>query len=1837
MPFEAAAVFARLGANVDRKGFEEFDAAVKTADGKKAQAALGADFNPRAFDAYHKAIVDSKAASDRRSKLKTELGGNFDPRAFRAYERALKDEAKQQAAGAQSTRQFGDAHKGANIHIGAMASSLGKLYKQAGAITALGIAAQAVSALSGAAAGALGTLAPLSGALVAYPAIAGAAAQGLGVFKLATSEILPQVGGLNTTLDESTKKFKALSPEAKKFARELEDLKKPMRELPAIAQKGLLPGLSSGITDASKNLPIVKRLIGDTAKEIGGLATQAGKLVGSKGFGADLQLQGERNVKWIGLGGDAALHFADALRHVVVAGGPLTNWIVHGIDDFAKFTDAQAKAGRESGKLGKFFEQTRIEMSRVVRIGADVAVALYNIVRQGKPLGDDLLVSLVKNADAFRRWTESAKGQNVIAEYFRKAKAPAYEMFKLLRDLSQLFFRVGNGDQVGPLLQVVRRELVPAFEKLVTSTTQAFGPAFIHALTQALLLFSKFAGSSGPLVIFAKMIGSILENLNKLLDTFPGLNTALVALAAAGGLVKALQLTAAITGMGRLLGLIKTAKTVGIVSALTGGGAAAGGGGLLSKIGGGASAARGMTPATPLYVAVIGGIGGGVPIAGGAKGAAIGTGAAAAGGGLASRIAPSLTRSGAGIAAVGGAVVLSQALRGPSGPDVGLLNKYADTLNKVVKTSNSAGMRALAAQLRETAHANADLTKGENLKRFADALDKTASTGGKDVGALQDAFARLPKSIGGNIESVRRSIGALNRTSLDDLSSALSQSRKNFDTWAAAGSNNLKGVRTATSENMHFISRTFKTSAIDLGDSMKEMRDKMRSGSADGREALAKNFRLARSAIRQSMNDGKISVKDGLAEIQHLMRAELAQYGVTGKTASAIIKHGDIKNDRAAAEGTGGGQRGGRIEDIRAGKRGFAAGGWLGGKGMVSDDIVPIGHGAMAAFGEYFAKGPGGQAAVLNRHQAPIANIMLAAGGWGSLDSIPGENSLPILERAMAPIGGLDTLFSQITRPHMFQKGGRFAGGGIVPVPGFPGESAASSVIPMIERIAKMFGLTLTDAFGSGHKSPGHTKFGTAADFSGSDAAMDAAVKWLVGQGYLVGYDGRYGSKDWPGHGPHAGQGGSNAHLHVELGSGGGGGGGGAIAAAVRKITAPKTGMTGALGSIVQGALNAATFGANKKLQDAAAAAVTVPVGGGGGGGGGANASTVRRWLAAGLRLAGQKATSGNIATLFGRAMQESGGNPRIVNNWDSNAKAGHPSKGLLQTIDSTFKAYMVKGHGDIFNPIDNTAAAVRYMLATYGRLVGSSSTGYQSGGRFAKGGVKNRYLDGISRNEIPAFAQDLWNRETTMMGSPGPLPPISIGYAGKKNYATFNSGTGVVRLSKELVAAFANPKNSSHSYALESIVHEFAHARQRGDVMQDPDYRLREGGAELFAQFATAKLMRDMGIPYNPAGTATYGSERAFVKKSKGDKWWRWNQFSHPNDEAARGGRLAGRFAWGGRSPGSFSGTGKLGKPTLAPGGPKLASSGPQHGFRLTPLRNLNSGRSATYDGLAGAVEAMESEYSVKDRLFNISVEQFINDDGSINPQQIAKRVGELNKLIEIRQNILTFLKAMRRLAETMRKSYKTIIKRLRGAMKHASKKNRTNYASEISTYEESLGKVEGDLSQLKRDQIPNAQIDLIELNREMGSVRDTVADDSFYQTDTSGGDFSDTGGASAPDTSAADGAAATDLQGQVAQLQEALRVSKVSGAINAGGLGVFAGVGEIGSTGRGGTALGSVNGTGVGVSQGVEGGGVVVYQTNQMLMPGSPEVLSQLAGATVQGLGLQPSITAPRVQLGG
>ncbi|MGJ3977660.1 phage tail tape measure protein [Levilactobacillus brevis] len=116
--------------------------------------------------------------------------------------------------------------------------------------------------------------------------------------------------------------------------------------------------------------------------------------------------------------------------------------------------------------------------------------------------------------------------------------------------------------------------------------------------------------------------------------------------------------------------------------------------------------------------------------------------------------------------------------------------------------------------------------------------------------------------------------------------------------------------------------------------------------------------------------------------------------------------------------------------------------------------------------------------------------------------------------------------------------------------------------------------------------------------------------------------------------------------------------------------------------------------------------------------------SGVKRWKSAvekALRANSLSATDWRVNDMLRLISRESGGNPTTVNNWDSNAKAGNPSKGLTQTTLSTFKANAFKGHTNILNGYDNILASIRYIKRRYGS--GRAAFERVAASAYAKGG----------------------------------------------------------------------------------------------------------------------------------------------------------------------------------------------------------------------------------------------------------------------------------------------------------------------------------------------------------------------------------------------------------------------------------------------------------------------------------------------------------------------------------
>ncbi|MFG2311571.1 transglycosylase SLT domain-containing protein [Streptomyces sp. NPDC048566] len=99
-------------------------------------------------------------------------------------------------------------------------------------------------------------------------------------------------------------------------------------------------------------------------------------------------------------------------------------------------------------------------------------------------------------------------------------------------------------------------------------------------------------------------------------------------------------------------------------------------------------------------------------------------------------------------------------------------------------------------------------------------------------------------------------------------------------------------------------------------------------------------------------------------------------------------------------------------------------------------------------------------------------------------------------------------------------------------------------------------------------------------------------------------------------------------------------------------------------------------------------------------------ANNLDGWIRESLDIMKAKGIPGSYEGLHRNILRESSGNPKAINDWDINAINGIPSKGLLQVIPPTFKAYHVAGTSwNIYDPVANITAAANYAADKYGSM----------------------------------------------------------------------------------------------------------------------------------------------------------------------------------------------------------------------------------------------------------------------------------------------------------------------------------------------------------------------------------------------------------------------------------------------------------------------------------------------------------------------------------------------------
>jgi hypothetical protein len=477
---------------------------------------------------------------------------------------------------------------------------------------------------------------------------------------------------------------------------------------------------------------------------------------------------------------------------------------------------------------------------------------------------------------------------------------------------------------------------------------------------------------------------------------------------------------------------------------------------------------------------------------------------------------------------------------------------------------------------------------------------------------------------------------------------------------------------------------------------MQTIKERMGKDSNEARAAIKRNFEKAEEAIRRAMKNGEISTREGAIAIRRNTIRGLKELGLTNQQAEAKVSTGTLQLRQERVPG-GGGYR--------------AMGGYVGLPGQRGRDKGSYALGA----GE----------AVLNwAHQKYVAPAVEAFYGHP-----------------------FSKVFDRVHAYHAGGPGTGFAGGrpGLTSLfDGHP-SNVVGGLVSLVRRLKEKFPalvVTSTRDHGTSTSTGGLSDHpsGHAVDVAGPVSAMDEATSFIkqssiasklkqgihnpglsINRGVTV--PSSYWGIAW---GQHAN------HLHLALQ-----GALGNIANVVGGL-APKVarmfvdGPASGLHAMAQRSLNLVHQSAQARVDQIAAMMDSSALDSGSPTfkGAAAPAGQHRNWIRTALRLAGIPASESNVGAQYALDMGESGGDPNITQQiHDINSVSGNLAEGIAQVIPPTFRQYMLPGHGNIKNPIDNIIASVRYQMARYGKLVGHP--GYAEGGE----------IPGIPGQPVPIIA----------------------------------------------------------------------------------------------------------------------------------------------------------------------------------------------------------------------------------------------------------------------------------------------------------------------------------------------------------------------------------------------------------------------------------------------------------------------------------------------------------------
>lgn len=271
---------------------------------------------------------------------------------------------------------------------------------------------------------------------------------------------------------------------------------------------------------------------------------------------------------------NAILTMLPAILELIKSILPVTDKMAASFDHAATTLSNWIQKESASGSITKWMTGAWLGLHNAGTALWNLLVALFNIFRDAFNASQNLGGGIVALTQRFRDWTSSVNGQASIQQYFAAAMPVLRDLGTLLASVLRMIAHIASGANIGPLLQVINSQFIPALGMLLNHLTAVggFGPMIITLAANLATIFSGIGFSGLSFVLHAlvtisnwiiwlqKNVPAANTVISLLLLTFLGFKLVTPILQGVGA---ALQLMTKIPAI--IAGISSAIETMGIV------------------------------------------------------------------------------------------------------------------------------------------------------------------------------------------------------------------------------------------------------------------------------------------------------------------------------------------------------------------------------------------------------------------------------------------------------------------------------------------------------------------------------------------------------------------------------------------------------------------------------------------------------------------------------------------------------------------------------------------------------------------------------------------------------------------------------------------------------------------------------------------------------------------------------------------------------------------------------------------------------------------------------------------------------------------------------------------------------------------------------------------------------------------------------------------------------------------------------------------------------------------------------------------------------------------------